>query len=457
MFWISSTCPLAGPPGRTSAFGLGLSLAALVVTARPVASQAPPAPPPGLTLRSVLESVGDHHPAIAAAHARISAARGSRITAGLFGNPVLAVQLENAPLPGRPQPPMDRETMTTAMLPLEPFYQRSPRVRRAAAELRASEADAAAIRQRVTLAAVRAYHRTALAQVVVDTDADLVAWLDSLVAYNRNRVTEGVAAEADLLRAELERDRAVAEAAMHSAELASAAAALSEFVDASRVLRPGDSVLVRVEVTAEPLGLPGGPSTPSDAIPLLPGVRAARERLQASGAAISVERTLLVRQLGVMVGLKQSVGVTSFMGGFSLPFPLLDWNRGEIARTKGERDAAASALVAAERAAAATLAEAGMSARVLTERIAALAQRSAGGSPAMLSRADEARRIALGAYREGAVPLFAVLDAAHAWGEARRAYYEALFAQRESVLTLLSLQGGDPLSALPPGEKGPGR
>jgi hypothetical protein len=50
-----------------------------------------------------------------------------------------------------------------------------------------------------------------------------------------------------------------------------------------------------------------------------------------------------------------------------------------------------------------------------------------------------------------------VLDAAQAWGEARHAYYEALFAQREAVLTLLSLQGTDLLSVLPPGEKGPGR
>ena len=53
--------------------------------------------------------------------------------------------------------------------------------------------------------------------------------------------------------------------------------------------------------------------------------------------------------------------------------------------------------------------------------------------------------------------VFAVLDAAHAWGEARSTYYEALFAQRESVLALLTLQGVDLLSVLPPVEKGPGR
>ena len=54
------------------------------------------------------------------------------------------------------------------------------------------------------------------------------------------------------------------------------------------------------------------------------------------------------------------------------------------------------------------------------------------GRPSLLARADEARRIALGAYREGAVPLLQVIDAARAWGEARLTFYEtAVRAARE--------------------------
>lgn len=451
MSWICSIRARPGHPRRPPVLRLALPLAGLICAVPPAASQIPASGPPAITLRSVLQSVSEHHPAIEAARARVRAARGSRTAAGAFANPVLGVQVENAPLPGRPQPPMDREAMATAMLPLEPFYQRGARVRRAAAELRASEADTAAVGQRVALAAVHAYYRTALAQVMVDADADLVAWLDTVVVYNRNRVSEGVAAGADLLRAELERDRATAEAAMHAAELASATAALTEFLNAPYA--PG----LRVELTAEPLQFLSRQPGPAEAVTLLPGVRAARERLDASGAAVSVERTMFLRQLGVMVGLKHSVGTTSFMGGFSLPFPLLDWNRGEVARAKGERDAAASELVAEERAATARLAVATASARILTERTAPLTRLTPDGTPALLARADEARRIALGAYREGAVPLFSVLDAARAWGEVRLTYFEALFAQRESVLTLLTLQGVDLLTVLPPAEKGPAR
>jgi cobalt-zinc-cadmium efflux system outer membrane protein len=457
MSWLRSIHSPSRRSWRAPVYRIALPFAWMSICARPVASQVPPVPPASITLRTVLESVSELHPAIEAARARVRAARGSQTSAGAFSNPVLGVEVENASLPGRPHPPMDRETMVTAMIPLDPFYQRSARLHRAAAQLRASEADTAALGQRVALAAVHAYYRTALAQVIVEADADLVAWLDTVVVYNRNRVSEGVAAGADLLRAELERDRAGAQAAIHTAQLSSAAAALSEFLNAPDERWNGDLLRIRVELTDEPLQFPGRQPGEADAVALIPAVRAARERLGASGAAVSIERTMLVRQLGVMVGLKQSVGTTSFLGGVSLPFPLLDRNRGEIARAKGERDAAASELVAEERAAAARLAEAAAAARILTEQTAPLTRRTADGTPALLARADETRRIALGAYREGAVPLFTVLDAARAWGEARLTYFEALFAQRESVLTLLTLQGEDLLKVLPPAEKGPAR
>src|SRR2546430_11282247 len=77
-----------------------------------------------VSLLQVLDSVAARHPSLAAADARVRAARGSRSTAGTLGNPILMYNVENAPLPGRAAPPMDRETMVTAMLPLEPLYQR---------------------------------------------------------------------------------------------------------------------------------------------------------------------------------------------------------------------------------------------------------------------------------------------------------------------------------------------
>ena len=67
-----------------------------------------------------------------------------------------------------------------------------------------------------------------------------------------------------------------------------------------------------------------------------------------------------------------------------------------------------------------------------------------------LEGADEARRITLVAYEEGAASLLQVLDASRTLGEARVAYYRLLFAQRQSMLELSVLTGNDPTTNLAP-------
>ena len=415
--------------------------------------------PATLTLQDVLGSALANHPLAEATRARVRGARGARTTAGALGNPVLSYDVENARFPGgAPVRGMDRETMTTATLPLESLLQRGPRVRRADAQLRAVEADAVGTRQQLALDATRAYFGTALAQVRIDVSRDLIAWLDSVVVYNRVRVEEGVAAEADLIRAELERDRAMAQLTLHEAEHAHMRAELAAFLSDM----PATAHL-SVAVDDMPLPLPANyaaasagaeaghvaaPVTGPADLERRPDVRAARARLTAAGAAVSAERSMIVREVGAMFGAKRSAGTTSMMAGVSMPLPIFDPNRGEIARAAGERDAAAFELAAHERMARAELAGAYEAAQLLTSRAAALA-RPSDGRPSFLARADDARRIALGAYREGAVPLLQVIDAARAWGEVRMTFYETIYAQHASVATLLLAHGDDLFTELP--------
>jgi outer membrane protein, heavy metal efflux system len=415
---------------------------------------------PSLTLRDVLDSALTRHPLAEAARAKARAARGARTTARAFGNPILSYDVENAPFPGgNPISGVERETMTTATVPLESIVQRFPRTRRADAEVRAADADARVVRQQLALDASRAFFRTALAQVSIDVARDLTAWLDSVVAYNRLRVGEGAAAEADLIRAELERDRAAAQLTLHEAEHARMRAELATFLGDLRADFPN----VVVTVDDSPIPLPGfADSADQHAadehdVPLSvasvdlvrrPDVRAARERLTAAGASVSAERLTMVRQLGATFGAKRTAGTTSMVAGLSVPLPIFDPNRGEIVRASAERDAAAFDLAARERAARAELIGAYEAARLLTERASLLA-RSRDGRPSFLARADEARRIALGAYREGAVPLLQVIDAARTWGEARLTFYETLYVQHESVGTLLAARGDDLFTELP--------
>lgn len=419
------------------------------------------APAPSFSLGAVLDSVVTRYPLVLAAQARVRAAQGSRVTAGVFANPILSYQVDDnvdntSFVGGLPIRGLEREALTTVTLPLEPLYQRGPRVRRANAEISAATDDAVATRQRAALSATRAFYRAAIAQVTVVTSRDLLVWLDSLVAYNRSRVQQGATAGSDLVRAELERDRAAADVTVEEAELARAKADLSTFAGVS----PQGAQLLSVATDDRPFPLPGGliSAASSGATRAVNGialqsraiggraeVRAAQERVAATSASISSERTLIFRQLGVTLGAKQTVGTTSLVAGLSLPMPLFDVNRGEIARATAERDAAAYELAAQERSVSAEVSGAYEAARLLTEHTAVMTS----SAVAFLTRADDARRIALGAYREGAVPLFQVIDAARARNDARLTYFRTLYAQQQAVIALVFAEGDDLRSSLP--------
>lgn len=444
------------PGARRAAIQLTVAVVCAAATAH---AQAPRRP---LSLGSVLDSVTARYPLVLAARARIRAAQGSRIAVGAFGNPILGYQrgynVDNAFVPGgSPTRVLDAETDWTLTLPLEPLYQRGPRVRRADAELRAATDDAQAERQRAALDAAQAYYRTALAEVGVATAHDLVVWLDSLVAYNRSRAAEGVVAGADLIRTEVERDRAAADATVQEAELAQARADLAALVGPGAVEPPTASVVIYARPLALPSALipstqrwssaeaPAGAALHAQALDRRADVRAARERVAAASASVASERSLVLRQFGLTLGTRRTVGTTSLIAGVSLPIPVLDLNRGEIARAEADREAAAYQLAADEQSASAQVSGAYDAALLLTRRATAMASDSEG----FLARADEARRIALGAYREGAVPLLQVLDAARAWDAAQLTYYQTLFAQHQAVLRLAFAEGHDLVAILP--------
>ena len=436
--WLLPFVALAAPPSLMGAQG------------SPSGAAAP------VTLAQVFDSVRSNSPILGAARARARAARGGLSSARAWSNPVLSFESEKMSEQDPAMTSSRRETMATAMLPLEPIYQRGPRIRRAAAMIRASEADVLTDRQQVAADAADAFYVAALAQVNVDATRSVAQWFDTVVTYNRIRVREGVAAEADLIRSELERDLVLNGLAMAESDLARATADLQTFIGA------GTSVAGRVEVDSLPLdsasirhvdvrrlgiaaptepGVPNRPATPHSR----PEVEAARARLEAAEAASSGERRMFVRDVGAMIGTKNAEGSSSLVAGFTLPLPLLDQNRGNIAIARAERDAAQFWYEHEMRKANAEIAGAENAARILSRRVAGFGL----GRGSYLSRADDARRIALGAYREGGTSLLQVIDAARAWREARSSYFETLFAQHRAVIRLLVADGIDVIEAWP--------
>ncbi|HKG92501.1 MAG TPA: TolC family protein [Gemmatimonadaceae bacterium] len=451
-FWYRITLR---PRVRSPRPALALS-ALLVAGALPAAGaqSAPGAPgataptPAGWTLDDVLRAVLSRHPLVEAAQARVSAARGSRRSAGALPNPVVTYQVENAAFPGQSVPAgTERETQTFLTLPLEPLYQRWPRVRQADEEVRAAEAAFTSTRRQVALDAARAYYRVALAQVSVATAEEVRAGLVRLEQYNRARVTEGAAPEGDYIRVQVELARAETDVALEGVELARARAELAPYLGAPAVTSMAqDSLAVAVPTTLDPgAALPALEELTGRARRSRPDILAAQARAAAARADVRYQRALTVRQVGATFGSKRVAGENTMLAGLSLPIPLFDQNRGEVQRASGDRLAAEQELAWVERTAVAQLQAAYEATRRLTDQVAAL-------QGSFLSRAEESRRIALAAYEEGAASLLQVLDASRTLGEARLTYYRALFAQRESLLELNVAAGSEPVGEILPSQ-----
>ncbi len=404
-----------------------------------------------VSLPDVLRAATRNNPLIEAALARVRAARGSRRAAGAFPNPTMTYQVENSAYPGRESPPgLDKETSTFAAFPLEFLYQRGPRVNRAEAEMRASEAAFDRARWSVALDAGRAYYRLALAQLALGTSSEIRKGLQDLEQYNRVRAEEGVSSEGDAIRARVELDRALMNEALESIDLRRAQAELAPFIGVeSGGVAAADIASEMNAAEFKSLSIPPRQQILEEARSRHPEIREARARLDAARFEAAYQQTLRVRQVGFTFGNKRIAGSNSMIAGITLPLPFLDRNRGEIERASAEREAREMELAWTERTVVARLAAA-------YDSLQSLPGPQDGK---ILERADEARRIALAAYREGAVSLLQVLDATRGVGETRRVYYRTLTVRAESLLELKTVTAGgiaallDAADATPPSKK----
>lgn len=424
---------------KTFLFRAGLpGLAFLALTGSAVVAQTPASPPTLRTLwtlEDVLAAALTQHPVIEAARARVDAARGSRRTAGTLPNPIATYGVEDTSFPGQgPATRLEAERSAYVTFPLEALFQRQPRIDRADEGIRAAEAELATAERHTAREVARAFYRVALGQIAVVAAEENRSAVERLVEYLRVRVAEGASPEADLIRAEVERDQTATEVTLADVDLVRARSDLQPFLGSTS---PLDTLRVNV---AEP-SLASAPLAPIEQFTqhgsLRPELVSARAKVGAARAAAAYERRLVIREAGASFGLKRTSGVNSMIAGLSVSVPILDRNQGEIDRATAEHIAAERELAWIERVVTAEVTGAYEVARRLSARVADL-QRT------FLSRAEESSRITLAAYQEGAATLLQVLDASRTLAAARLSYSRAVFAQRESLFELMVAAGYDP-------------
>ena len=424
----------------------GTALCLLWATASGVAQTMPndsrnTLPTRTLTIDSVLTLAIKQHPLIEAARARVTAANGSRRTAGAFANPVATYQVENVGYPGNVSTlPVgtQRETSAFLTLPIEPLFQRGPRVRRANEGVNAATAGLAQAEQDVTLSAAHAFYGLATAQAVHDEAEEEFENYKRLLEYNRVRVREGAAPEGDLFRVQVEVTRAATAAVTAQVAVIRAQAHVRLYVEGERRTQsPARPDAMRADV-------PRGPANENALLTIdaltkgleerRPDLVGARARTAEAAADVRYQRTLALRQVGAIFGNKRIGDINTVVAGVSLPIPLFDLNRGDVQRANAERTAAEQEFAWQALQVKSDLEAAHQVALAFTRQLSTL-------EPSFLDRAAESRQVTQTAYEEGAASLVDVLNATRAYGEARLTYFRLLHAQRESMIDLAIAAG----------------
>jgi cobalt-zinc-cadmium efflux system outer membrane protein len=292
---------------------------------------------PPLTLAAAIRTALDRNPEIQIARREIEAAQGARIQAGVRPNPTLTAQIEDP----------RRDSRTQTVLLSQPFELGGQRAARIEATERAIDvarvqldARQAELRASVTAAffvTLITQDRVQLAQSSLD-----LAARGSLAASNRVRAGKV---------SPLEETRArVAEAGVRL-ELVQAQGELQTQLQQLGALlgRPASGQ----RLDGDALVMPRLPSAQDIEVrlPDAPANRQARLQIQRFAALVDLERARRIPDVTVTAGGQRdpTLGRNQAIVGISVPLPIFDTNRGNIAEALSRRDqaedqAAATAL-----------------------------------------------------------------------------------------------------------------
>jgi cobalt-zinc-cadmium efflux system outer membrane protein len=170
---------------------------------------------------------------------------------------------------------------------------------------------------------------------------------------------------------------------------------------------------------------------------------AAQAEREAANRRLTAERRRAAPDVTASIGVRRLEydGATAFLGSLSLPLPIFDRNRGNIAASRAEADAADARLAMARNEAQAEAQASAAQWSAATARVTA-----AQGAQAT---ADETYRLARIAYESGKSSIIELLAARHGLAVTRGSVLDARFAEFEARARLARLAGstisGDPI------------
>jgi outer membrane protein, heavy metal efflux system len=388
--------------------------------------------PSPLNLDRIIDRFLQRNLSVEAARYRVEAAQAEQIAARLRPNPGLTVSAENLKVSG--DTPFNRlyEFSATYSQTIELGGKR--RLRREVADLVVSVAEAQladVLRQRL-FEIKRAYYDAVLARAMLDNAVENRNNFDELIKFNQVRLEEGAIAEGELLKVRLERikfDSAVAQAEL---AVRQAGIRLLELL--------GETDFSQATAVAGELGFVPITADLSNfremALRQRPDVQLAERNVKLAERRIALEKARNSTDITPFAGVKR-VGIdNTVLFGVTIPLRINDRNEAGIARATADEKVAQAEFTLARNHVLAEVESAYRAYEAAHERVATF-QRG------LLQQADEARSIALAAYREGATDLLPLLEAERTRADISQQYYRSLYDYRLSILLLESAIGGE--------------
>ncbi|MGA0533720.1 TolC family protein [Hansschlegelia sp. KR7-227] len=410
---------------RTRALALGAAIALLPAPATHAAPSSRT-----LTLAQALSRAVASSPGLAAADREIAAAGGRSVQAGVFPNPELAAELDDA-FGSKAKRNLDSAETTLQISQLfELGGKRDARIAVAAADIDAARWDRAATRLQVLAETAEAFARTLGAQKRVAELAEQVDDLDRLGPLLQRRVEAGASSSAEISRGRLATETTRVELAKARASFQAARRALSALI--------GEK--------APSFNAVGGDLTRIGAPPSFDGLmaRALQTPQLTRFTAVRAQRRALLAAAQAKATPDVTAGVgwrryredrsNAVIASLSVPLPVFDRNQGGVieagetlAKTEAERAAAQRALTALVGNAYEALRGSYDEARLTRANV--------------LPVAREAYDSIRSGYAEGRYSLLELLEARAALSEASLKEIDALVSFHASLASLEGLTG----------------
>ena len=383
-----------------------------------------------LSLQQAIRQALSNNPRLTVAQGRIEDAQGQKTQAGLRLNPRLTLQTEDI-RPSSTRLPFSfvnsTEDYVTVGQVIESSGKRGKRVDVAAFSVGTTELERDLTRRQIIGNVSTAYwlaSNYSRAQILLE---EALATYEEDVTYSRNRVQEGVLAESDLLRIQLERDRVRAQVITAKRDADQA------IVNLYREMGKTEFPTTHLSDSLENVSKAAIPD-PALVLQTRPEIQIARQAVTEAEANVRLQRAYGRPDPEVLIGYKRNVGYDTLYGALQIDLPISNRNQGNVASAAARLHTAQSSLQVTEANVKADLESATRAYKdeqLLTDQL-----------PETLARAIEAERLTRAAYREGGVDLLRLLDAERNRIQVQIDYYRALADLRQSIVSLYLAGGG---------------